>query len=49
MDVEKSLKFIEDSFLAPLLEDANVTDISYNGESIYYLHNRKAFLKTTAA
>ena len=39
MDVEKSLKFIEDSFLAPFLEDANVTDISYNGESIYYLHN----------
>lgn len=39
MDIEKSLKFIEESFLSPLILDSNVTDISYNGESIYFLHN----------
>ena len=39
MDNLKALKFIEESFLSPLIKDSNVTDISYNGKSIYYLDN----------
>ena len=39
MDNQKAMKFIEESFLSPLINDSNVTDISYNGESIYYLDN----------
>jgi len=39
MDLEKSLVFIETSFLSPLLVDQDITDISFNGENIYYLHN----------
>lgn len=39
MDYLKGVKFIEESFLYHLLKDKNITDISYNGRSIYYLHN----------
>lgn len=39
MDSEKIVNYIESSFLQELLKDENVTDISYNGSSIYYLHN----------
>lgn len=39
MDSEKIINYIESSFLQGLLKDENVTDISYNGSSIYYLHN----------
>ena len=39
MDLEKSVVFIETSFLSPLLIDQDITDISFNGENIYYLHN----------
>ena len=39
MDVNKLITFIENSFLSDLLEKDSVTDISYNGESIYYLDN----------
>ncbi len=39
MDTEKAITFIEESFMAPLLQDSNITDISYNGDSIFYLHN----------
>ena len=39
MDVNKIITFIETSFLSDLLEQESVTDISYNGESIYYLDN----------
>lgn len=35
----KALIFLEESFLKPLLEDESITDISYNGKDIYYLHN----------
>ena len=31
--------FIDNSFLSPLLENPNITDISYNGKSIYYQDN----------
>ena len=39
MDNKKIVNYIETSFLQELLIDENVTDISYNGSSIYYLHN----------
>ena len=39
MDSEKIVNYIESSFLQELLKDENVTDVSYNGSSIYYLHN----------
>ena len=29
-------------FISELLQDPFVTDISYNGNEIYYLHNKKA-------
>ena len=31
--------FIDNSFLSPLLKNPNITDISYNGKSIYYQDN----------
>lgn len=39
MDKEKLYLALRSSFLSPLLDDPQITDISYNGESIYYLHN----------
>lgn len=39
MDKEKLYLALHSSFLSPLLDDPQITDISYNGESIYYLHN----------
>lgn len=35
-ETEKAKLLLESSFLAPLLLDASITDISFNGESIYY-------------
>lgn len=37
---EKLITFIEDSFLSPLLKDEMVTDVSYNGVSVFYMHNK---------
>lgn len=39
MDKSKLLITLQNSFLSPLLNDSQITDISYNGESIFYLHN----------
>lgn len=39
MDKEKALFYLENSFLLSLLNDSDVTDISYNGEYIYYVSN----------
>jgi len=39
MDINKALNFIESSFLSPLLKDTDITDISFNGKNIFYLHN----------
>ncbi|MCQ2776632.1 MAG: CpaF/VirB11 family protein [Bacilli bacterium] len=41
MDKDKAIEFIESSFLSTLLTNPNVTDISYNGDSIYYMDNLK--------
>lgn len=39
MEYNKIISFINNSFLQQLVMDEDVTDISFNGESIYYLHN----------
>lgn len=39
MDKAKAIYYIEHSFLSSLLKDEDVTDISYNGESIFYVSN----------
>ncbi len=39
MDNYKAKSFLEEGFLSPLLSDPGVTDISYNGADIFYLHN----------
>lgn len=40
------ISFIEESFLKPLLQIEGVTDISFNGKSIFYLHNELGRLKS---
>lgn len=40
MEHKKVVEFIENSFLHNLLENKNVTDISYNGDSIFYMDNQ---------
>ena len=35
-DPSRLVEFIENSFLAPLLQRRDITDITYNGEAIYY-------------
>lgn len=42
---EKLISFIEDSFLSSLLKDPEITDISYNGVSVFYVHNKNGRLK----
>lgn len=42
---DKLLNFIENSFLKDLFKDDGITDISYNGRNIFYLHNLKGRLK----
>ena len=36
---EKLITFIENSFLSPIINLEGITDISYNGVSIFYVHN----------
>ena len=45
MDVNKLIEYIESSFLSDLLAQDSVTDISYNGEYIFYLDNKYGRLK----
>ena len=39
MDKTKAIYYIENSFLASLFKDDEITDISYNGETIFYVSN----------
>ena len=39
METIKAIKSLEASFIAPLLRKPDITDISYNGNKIYYLSN----------
>ena len=45
MDVTKLIDYFENSFLADLLKKESITDISYNGENIYYIDNYLVRLK----
>lgn len=46
MDKNKIIEHIEKSFLKELLADENVTDISFNGKDIFYVHNKLGRLKS---
>ena len=46
MDVSKIVSFFEESFLKDLLSNEKVTDISYNGQDIFYVHNDFGRLKS---
>lgn len=46
MDVNKIVAFFEESFLKDLLINEKVTDISYNGQDIFYVHNDYGRLKS---
>ena len=39
MNSAKLINFIENSFVKPLVLNPNISDISYNGDSIFYLDN----------
>jgi pilus assembly protein CpaF len=40
----KLLSYLENSFLKNLLNDVQITDISFNGETLHYVHNLKGRL-----
>lgn len=46
MDIDKTISYIENSFLKPLLVKSNITDISYNGQDIYFVDNDFGRLKS---
>lgn len=43
------IQYLENSFLAPLLQMAGVTDISYNGSAVYYVSNADGRQKSDIA
>lgn len=46
MDKQRALYYIENSFLGSLLKDKDITDITYNGQDIYYVSNTKGRKKS---
>ena len=46
MDIDKTITFLENSFLKELFNKEDVTDISYNGKDIYYVDNYLGRLKS---
>ena len=46
MDIAKTVTFLENSFLKELLTNEDITDISYNGQDIYYVDNYLGRLKS---
>ena len=46
MDKERAVSFIENSFLSTLVTNKDVTDISFNGQDIYYVSNSKGRCKS---
>ena len=49
MDVEKLITFLEGSFIKELLKNDDITDISYNGQDIYYVDNQHGRLLSEIA
>ena len=46
MNHKQIKEFIESSFLQPLISQSSVTDISYNGDSLYYMDNNYGRMKS---
>lgn len=46
METDKVINYIETSFLQPILKMKNITDVSYNGESIFYVDNMRGRQKS---
>lgn len=46
MDIDKTITFLENSFLKELFAKKDITDISYNGKDIYYVDNYLGRLKS---
>lgn len=46
MDASRIIAYLENSIFSSLLLDKDVTDISYNGENIHYMHNIKGRCKS---
>lgn len=46
MSEKEAVKYLESTCLLPLLEDPNISDISYDGESLHYLHAFKGRVKS---
>ena len=44
---DKALAYLENSFLKPLLEVEGITDISYNGETLFFQHNTQGRRKAS--
>ena len=47
MDKAKIIHYLENSFLASLLTDEDITDVSFNGADIYYVSNSKGRMKSS--
>lgn len=47
MGYEKLVTFLESSFLKPMLNDEYVTDISFNGLAVFYMHTLKGRIKSS--
>lgn len=43
---ERLISYLETSFIGPLLKDKDITDVSYNGVSFFYVHNKFGRLKS---
>ena len=46
MDIDKTITFLENSFLKDLFVKEDITDISYNGKDIFYVDNYLGRLKS---
>lgn len=46
MEKERAISFIEGSFLSSLVSNKDVTDISFNGQDIYYVSNSRGRCKS---
>ena len=46
METDKALQYVEESFLKSIIADSAITDISFNGESIFFQHNDFGRLKS---
>lgn len=42
----RAVEYLENSFLKDLISDDQITDISFNGENVYYVHNKKGRIKS---